>query len=316
MDFIDQVLVRLSDSSERDVILNEDSLKNILSAAYDINKSPVNGPYSAVYDEFVFGYIDFNVCRSEGKLSNYNNSEFTDVVLRFTDITGSNDVVTDILWRGSIVARSSASESVIDLVNFEWKSLSRVDASVIASNGSLPSDEVVLESERRSHLIDIIKENSTDPTVVTDSLLDRFLQSHNVASLSDLLEKSSEIYPANVSVRFTDDQGVPPIAQQYPISGLIVICEDDFSIRDKLVKTKLLRERMQRAGIEKPEVKHLFPKNTLVIIWIVNEEIFDDQHWPGGDTGMSTAARRIARKTSAEKWLAEEGIGLVTVVKN
>ncbi|MCW9032410.1 MAG: hypothetical protein OQK58_13035 [Gammaproteobacteria bacterium] len=313
MDFVDKVFIKLSDDSERSAVLNESALKNILSTAYDVDRLPVSGPYAAVYEEFVFGYADLAVSHGEGKLSNYNNNEYTDIAFKLSDVSVNDNVYSDVLWRGSVIAHSAPVDAFIEQVKFGWKNLSRIDANIISSLGSLPADTTTLEAHRKSHLISLLKENTDNPAIITDLFVDDFLQQHEVNSVTRLLEKSSETIPASVSVKYSDKPSLPATSQIYPVSVLFLICEDGFSIRDKLVKTKLLLKRMDVTGIERAEEKNLYPKKSLIVVWLVNESIFDDKDWPGGSSGMNATELRQARKEHAVKWLEKEGVSLITI---
>jgi hypothetical protein len=48
----------------------------------------------------------------------------------------------------------------------------------------------------------------------------------------------------------------------------------------------------------------------VLVTWVVPPDLFDDDDWPGATASMTNAQKRDARRLSAGRWLAREGIGL------
>jgi len=104
-----------------------------------------------------------------------------------------------------------------------------------------------------------------------------------------------------------------PSPRRLPMSVGILIRDAGFSVADLLWESKVVRERLDPAGVERAGNGAPRPHHPIVIAWIVPAAVFDDADWPGATPGMTPPDARGARRLTAGQWLAREGIGLVVV---
>jgi hypothetical protein len=304
MDFIDKTLIKLSSTNTRNALFDNIALEQILTACYDVDALPVNPPFQPIFDEFELGYVNFHTAKSEGRWETVGATEHTNLTLQISDLLPQNELHAEALWRGSIVAHSAPSSSTISDVDLNWVSSTGIDQDIIRDRGSLPTKPKTLEKERRKQLVKRLRERLDEPAIITDAVVDRLLADMSVNSVEEWMDTKGTSMPATTGVTFTPDQGLPPSKQFYPISAAILIRDKNFSLRDLLAQSKLLRERMDRAGIERAPAKGLPLRHSLLIIWIIPLSTFDDTDWPG--------ANQAVRRVKAGQLLAGEGIGLVT----
>jgi hypothetical protein len=143
---------------------------------------------------------------------------------------------------------------------------------------------------------------------MTEETLDRWLARINVDSVGTLLKDRQS---GTVRILFSPHELIPPSPMRLPISAAVLIRDAGFSLVQLLMESKILREQLEALGLEKQANPPLKIRHPLVVVWILPEAIFDDDDWPGGETGMDPAALRSARRAAAGRWLALEGIGLI-----
>lgn len=311
MQFRDKTLVRLSDPETRGDVFDEVALDQILSAAYDVDTLPVNAPFSAVFDRFRLGYAETYSVHGEGQLYG-RHGDAGRVTLTLADWQPGQVVQADAFWRGAVIARSAHDDSVIELLDFDWSVLSKVDAAAAAANGGeLPSDPRALEAARRTALVALLKDDMQSPDALTDARLDRLLGNVGAAGVSDLLENRAG-RPAHLGIGFSEPAGMPPRQRRFPVAAALLIRER-FAVADLLLESKLLRHRLAEAGVETPRPQTLPLRHPLLVIWVVTARLFEDEDWPGATAGMNPSQRLAARRARAGQWLAREGIGLAVV---
>src|SRR5687768_11978682 len=101
MNYEDKTLVLLADPATRVAIFDQDNLAQIVSAAYDTDALPVEGPYRPVFDEFRFGLLASHTAQLEGTWQQAGKAEITEARFRLSGIGGGPAVRVDALWRGS-----------------------------------------------------------------------------------------------------------------------------------------------------------------------------------------------------------------------
>jgi hypothetical protein len=104
----------------------------------------------------------------------------------------------------------------------------------------------------------------------------------------------------------------PPTPRQLPFAAAVLIRDQGFSLADLLVETRLVRARAEELGLDVPAPDDVRRRHRVVAVWVVPIETFDDDGWPGGDTGTD-AQKRAARFARAGQWLARSGIGLAAL---
>jgi hypothetical protein len=313
VDYVDATLVRLAEPASRGTVFDELALEQILSAAYDTGALPLQGPFSAVFDEFTIGFHIPALGQIEGLWQRVGIPEPTEARFRLRGLRDQQDVRVDAIWRGSIVARISPDEARISAVDVAWPSLAGIDDDVESDLGALPADATALEQERRGRVLERIRATLDEPAAFTETMLDAWLREIGATSTGDLLSRfASVVHPGTARVTFSPPNGAAPSPHPMPIAAALLIRGADSSIADLISDSKLVRDRLEPLGLERPQERHLPLRRSLVVIWVLPAAVFDDVDWPGGTDAMSAEERRDARRVAAGQWLAREGIGLVT----
>jgi hypothetical protein len=114
----------------------------------------------------------------------------------------------------------------------------------------------------------------------------------------------------DAQVTFAEPRPVSAAAAPLPLAAVVLVRDAaGLSLAELLADSKSVRERLRAYGAEQPPDPVLRLRETLVVVWVVPEALFDDGDWPGGGAG-TPAERRAARRIAAGTWLAREGIGL------
>ena len=119
MDFVDRTLVRLAAEETRADLLSSDALREVLSAAYDLDAMPVTGPYSAQFDELLLGYAAPPATSLEGGWSPVGTPERVEAQFRLMGLAPEGERI-DALWRGAVVARTAAALDHVESVESDW----------------------------------------------------------------------------------------------------------------------------------------------------------------------------------------------------
>jgi hypothetical protein len=199
-------------------------------------------------------------------------------------------------------------------VTSNWRNLLVIDADIINDLGALPDDPALLETERRQRLLATLQETMAQPEALTDSVLDRWLQSNRASSVSHLLTNVAQnLYPNSLRVAITEEPPGPTSPLYLPVSAAIFIRPANFSLSELLRETKTLLSLTRKAGLDPARDARLPVRHSVIAIWIVPLSTFDDDDWTGADNTMNAEQRRTARRLAAGEWLAAEGIGLVAI---
>ena len=312
MDFVDETLVALADPATRGGVFDAVSLEQMLGAAYDAAALNLTAPFTAVFDEFQIGPPASAIARVEGSWSVAGTTQRTDVQLQIGGLSIAPPVRVDALWRGAIVARSSSADAPVTSVATGLADLNGIDEEIIAALGNLPADPATLESERRSRLRARIAATFDQPNLLTNERVDQWLHDIGVSSAGDfVLTRAGSTTGAHTRLTFAAPPAVVAAPRPLPVAIAILIRPAGFSLAQLLWESRLVRERMEPAGVERarrgPRQRH-----PIVVSWILPLSTFDDNAWPGASAGMNGAQARAARRGSAGAWLAREGIGLAT----
>lgn len=313
MNYVDATLIRLAEPATRSAVFDDVALEQLLTASYDTNLTPVQGPFQPVFDEMKLGVAVSIFGVIEGGWNPVGGVERMEA--RFQTFGfGQQDVVrVDGLWRGSIIARTVPDDSRITEVKSAWPSLGTIDAEIAALLGALPANAQALEQERRSRLIARIRASFDQPAAFTDAAFDDWIESVGATSASDLLTRfQGTVFGGGAKITFSPPDDIPPSPVALPVAAAVLIRDAGFSIAQLLMESKMVRERLDRMGLDRPVNSSFRLRQPLLIVWVVPVSVFDDTDWPGGAPGMNDNQLRAARRAQAGAWLAREGIGLVT----
>ncbi|MDZ8258036.1 hypothetical protein [Nostoc sp. ChiQUE01b] len=312
MNYEDAILIRLADQASRSVLFDNLALEQLVVATYNTDLLTVEGPYQPLFKEFRLGVVLSNLGVVEGVWNPVGGVDRVEARFHTSGLGSSSPTRVDALWRGDIVARTVPTTSRITQVEAKWTDAGTLDAEIVAALGSLPTNLQTLEQERRTRFLARIRSALNQSVSFTDELLDKWLFSVGATSVSDLITRSQgTIQSSAVQVSFSLPDPAPPSPKALPITAALLIRDAGFSVAQLLMESKMLREQLEKQGLERSPDPSLPLRHPLLIIWVVPATIFDDAGWPGGSPGMTPAALRDARRVIAGQWLAREGIGLV-----
>lgn len=312
MNYEDATLLRLADQTARLDLFDELSLGQLVSAAYKTEVLTVEGPYQPIFTEVRLGLVISNLGMVEGVWNPVGGVERVEARFHTFGLGSRSPLRVDALWRGDIVVRTVPTTSRITQVEAKWTDSGTIDAEIVAALGSLPANPQTLEQERRTRFLARIRSALDQPLSFSDELLDKWLFSVGAASVSDLITRlQGTVQSSAVQVTFSPPDSSPPSPKALPITAALLIRDAGFSIANLLMESKMLREQLEKQGLEQSPDPSLPLRHPLLVVWVVPVTAFDDSDWPGGGTGMSPEALRNARRVIAGEWLAREGIGLV-----
>jgi hypothetical protein len=310
MDFVDGVLVRLADPASRASLFDAASTANLVEAAYDTDAMPVEPPFTPVFDDLRIGYAAPAPATVDGEWMSTGGTDRTEVRLRLHGLGSAEPMRVDALWRGALVVRTTVARDRIEHVELARPGFD-VDPEIEADLGSLPADPGQLESERRTRVLARLRAGLDQPAAFTDDHLDRLLVGVGAGSVGDLVTRFTGA-AETLQIRYTPPVSAPPTARSLPFSAAVLVRDMGFSLADTLVQSRLVRARAEELGLAAPAEPAVAHRHSMVVVLLVPTAVFDDQAWPGGDSG-NDAQRRAARFARAGEWLAREGIGLVAV---
>jgi hypothetical protein len=305
MNFTDATLVRLADPSTRAAVFDDVALEQLLSAGYDIAALNVSGPFTPIFDEVQLGVGASVIGRVDGAWGISGGPARTEARFDFTGFGMFPAVRVDALWRGAIVARTIPDTARVADVEVDWLALSGIDAEIVSALGALPSQPDVLETERRTRLGRRLAQSFGQPTLVSPEAVDHWLRDAGAVTAGEFLSSmASTTRTAHTRVTFEQPSGVAS-PRRLPMSVGLLVRDTGFSVSELVWESRVVRERLEPAGVERPRNGGPRPHHSIVIGWVVPEGVFDDTDWPGAAPGI--------RRATAGQWLAREGIGLVVV---
>ena len=310
MNYADFILLRLATPATRGTVFDALGLEAILKASYGAEVSTLSGPFQPIFDELAFGIsvvpratVDgwWNMAgvRSEGHFA-------------IAGIGRQPAIRVDGLWRGAIVARATPAAGTIVDVDSAWPDPAGIDDEIIAALGSLPSDPIALENQRRTRYLARIRATMKQPTALTDGQFDAWLQRVGVTSMAELMAARGVIAAGTLKVTYSaPSNDVPVSPRPLPVSAALLVRDAPISLVDIVSDSRTVIEHLREAGLARAPDPDLGEQTRFVAAWIVPETVFDDADWPGGTSGTPPQRREDRRRNAAE-WLGPEGIAIVT----
>ena len=315
MNFVDFTLTRLADESLRASLFSENALEQLLSAAYDTDSIPLDGPFTAVFEQMFIGLYVPRRVTLEGRWGDITSPDRREGRFTLHGFGIDAGVRVDAFWRGAIVARTRRSSSRVASVVSTWPDLDLdgIDAQIVAEAGSLPGSSVALEAERRRRFIERVRSGMRQPDALDDAALDRWLSSIGARDVTDVMTRlRPQLLTGAVQVAFTNPADEVPAPRPLPVTAAILVRDKPIDVAQLLADSKRVREDLELLGAERPRSPGERGQYATLVVWMVPESVFDDPDWPGGETDINAADKNVKRRIAAGRWLAREGIGLVT----
>jgi hypothetical protein len=306
VNYVDFTLIRMADPTTRGTLFDGETLEQMAVAAYGAETATLSGPYQAVFDEMIIGLS----IPSRSTVDGWWNAGTTHNEARFVIAGMGRDstVRIDALWRGAIIARTSpATGKIIEEIS-QWPDASGIDAEIVAALGTLPTDPIALENERRGRFLARIRAALRQPDAFTDAIFDDWLRSVGAESVSDLMTRfRGVISTGTLRIRYSDPAAPPPSPRALPITAAVLVRDQPISLAEMLSQSKMVGEHLREAGVERAREADTSTRAPILVVWMVPEKTFDDKDWPGGTTGTD-AEKRLLRRRAAAAWLGPQGI--------
>jgi hypothetical protein len=315
VNYVDSTLTRLADESLRASLFDQEALGQLLAAAYDLDAMAVETPFTAIFDQVVIGVHVPRRLTLEGRWGDISSPERREGRFTVDGFGAGSPVRIDAFWRGAIVARTSLASSRVERVVSAWPDAHGIDDEIVDTLGSLPENPATLETERRSRLIARVRSGLRQPEALDDAAFDRWLRSIGARDVTDVMTRlSNQVLTGALQVEFSAPNEQPPAPRPLAISAAILIRDQPLDVAGLMADSKRMREDLESFSAE------LTPADagtgTPLVIWMVPQSVFDDADWPGGEGGSNDEERNRNRRAAAGRWLAREGIGLVTIAPN
>ena len=265
-----------------------------------------------MFEEFRLGLALSPMGEVDGMWNVIGSADRTEAKFYLSGVQPQLPMRVDGYWRGSIRARTAAATARITETRMAWPELLSIDAEIANEIGSLPSDPAVLEQERSKRLFAGIRANLDQPDAFTETVFRSWISGQGASSAGELLGRfRAGARAGTMQIAFGPAESGEPTSRSLPIAGIFLIRDAGFSVAQLLMESRMGRVGLKPTGLERSPDPSLKSRESLIVIWVVPETVFDDSDWPGGEPGMSGQALRAARRLEAGLWLAREGIGLV-----
>ncbi len=314
---MDYTIVRLADESLRAALFDQDALEQLTLAAYDADAMALGPPYAAIFDELFVGISMPRRSTAEAVWGPSSGLERREGRMTLFGVGSDPAVRVDALWRGALVAQVVSPMARIARVVAAWSNTGGLDAEIVRDLGGLPADPAVLETERRARLLARLRAGFQQPDVLTDAAFDDWLRQFGADSVGDLLARiGDQLTSGALQVQFSAPTGDAPSPRRLPLSAAVLVRDQPLDVAQLLADSKLVRDQLDDLGVKPTPDPDSISRHAVLVVWMVPDITFDDKDWPGGDGASSDLAARESRRQTAGRWLAREGIGLVTTTTN
>ncbi len=313
MNYVDFTLVRLADEALRAALFDQDALEQLTFAAYDADAMALGPPYSAIFDDVVAGVSMPRRSTAEAIWDLSSGGDRREGRAILFGLGSDPRIRVDALWRGALVAQSSSPLSRIVRVVSAWSNSGGIDAEIVRALGALPADPAALEAERRARLMTRLRAGFQEPDALTDAAFDEWLRQLGAITVGELLTRYADrLATASLQVQFSAPADAPPTARRLPLSAAILIRDQPLELAQLLADSKLVRDQLDDLGVTHTSESDSVTRHPVLVIWMIPDVTFDDKDWPGGESAPSDSVANQLRRQVAGRWLAREGIGLVT----
>ncbi|MBS0174567.1 MAG: hypothetical protein JSR64_11070 [Nitrospira sp.] len=313
MTFEDATLLRLAGPDTRAGVFDDTALEQLLNAGYDTLLNPVEGPFSAIFDDLRLGVPVLPVSVAEASWGSQTGSDRNVGTLQLAGF-GAPPMIADAFWRGAIVTRTGAGSGRISEVSTAWPATDDIDEQIVAALGGLPANAAQLEQERRARFIAKLKAGMSDPNALTAEVFTSLLAHVGASSVSELFGRQRNVNLTGiVRIMIEALPAPPPSPKALPVAVAIIVRSVVTSLTQMLAHSRVMRERLDAEGMSRPEEPRFRILHNVLVAWVVPESIFDDDGWPGALPGDSAGVKRTKRRATAGQWLAREGIGLAVL---
>jgi hypothetical protein len=302
MDFVDRMLVKLSDPATQAGVFDAVALEQIAAAAYDTSQATLDGPYRAVFEEVRLGLSVQRRGNAEGYFGPLGMAERSGANFVISGL-GGDAFLIDALWKGCVVASATAPQSHIARAQSGSVDLAAIDTAIATAHGGLPADRTVLATERRTRFEAAIKAAVAHPSAVTADLVNGEITSSGATDINDYFERFGRMRAyMPVQIQYSAAAVPPPAPRSLPISAALVIRSAIGGLTQLLADCRMAREQLIAAGEGRAADDVIPQRYPVIVIWMLPSATFNDGDWPGADVA--------ARRKAAGAWLAREGVGL------
>ena len=313
MNYVDYTLVRLADAGSRGALFNQDALEQLTYAAYDADAMALGAPYSATFDEVVAGVSMPRRSTAEAVWNLSDGSDRREGRVTLFGLGSDPRIRVDALWRGALVARAVSPLSRITRAIASWSNTGGIDTEIVGAVGALPTDPEALEAARRARLLARLRAGLQQPDALTETAFDHWLVQFGVSSVGELIARhADQLVTAATQVQFSAAPDEPPLPRRLPLSAAILVRDRPIDLAQLLADSKLVRDQLDDLGVTHRSEPDAVARHAALVIWMIPDATFDDRDWPGGEDAPSESAANQLRRQAAGRWLAREGIGLVT----
>lgn len=315
MNFVDETLLAFADPVSAANVFTERSLKAIVSASYRVSDANLSGVPVPRFDSLEIapfsGFASTEIQHATYRVSQWSGG----AGWQATQIAPGLNTRADLLWRGSIELSAAFERAQLGFDSSAVPDLANVDGDIPPP---VPTDPDALETARRVVVLERLRAGAHSGQSVTDELLDRWIGQSGFADVGSFLQSAaaSTSPMSQFVLSFASVPGTSVVApQRFPIAAALMIRDStdaEFRLVDFLQATRQLQSRLEIEGITPKDPGPSLPSARPVTVWVVPEQWFDQDGWPGGDSG-DAQERRLDRITKTTRWLSNQGIGLVPV---
>lgn len=301
MDFSDKAILRLATPAGRNSLLDQTTLAQMAEAGFDTAAHPLTGPFALEVDTVDLGAEIARAATLEGQIVSVPGSPPMDVRLKLAGFPAAAPLRIDALWRGALIARRVPQDDRVEAVSGGFSALD-IDREIIADLGALPRSSSALEAERRRRLAARLGEGAANPDLIDSGSLDAMLGAANAADVATLIEARGTAGLARFLLQFGAAAATPPVPVRLPSTIAVIVRDAPLRLASLLAETRTVLSALSDTPALQPNVSEIRRRSSVLVLWVVPQEVLDDDGWPGAD--------RSARRTAAAELLSPQGIAL------
>lgn len=316
MELVDRTLLRLTDQTERSALLTPAVGDRLFRAAFvfsNVEVGQVTGvtvrdiellpavPDLQRFDATFAQLGESNRWETFGTLGTPRGRAAADARIEVLLTTETRVAETSI--------ESVKAERLDDLAD-----LGRVDARIVAEDGSLPAAAGTLATRRFTALRTMLLERFTQPA---DFDVDAFLETRGLDSIDSLVTYlSAPRHPERLELEMVIDGTLPSRVRNHRVVAAVKVGPDPVShLREAVEEIRVARSLLEQATEAAVPPSGMTARSGLPFLLMFPATSLDDNDLPlpAGSSPGSAAARRDARLRELQRRLEPTGIALATI---